>query len=123
MLYDPDTVWGRTEAGDREIKVPRSGLSVTQRRLLQELMPPRSFMKLAARHRIEPPKLENELVRLAELELVAFQRPGVARPRTAPRIHLALPPVTQREISSPGMRYLAMLAFVVGFAAVLLLAV
>ena len=37
---------------------------------------------------MEAPKLENELIWLAERRLVAFQRPGALGPRTAPRIHL-----------------------------------
>lgn len=121
MLYEPDTVWGRTEAGDREITLPRSGLSVAQRRLLKQLAPPRPFATLAARHRVSPPKLEHELVRLAELELVAFQRPGTLQPRTAPRIHLALPPEARGPHFSRGSTLpMALCAFVFGFAVVLL---
>jgi hypothetical protein len=119
MYYEPDTVWGRTEAGDHEITRPKSGLSVAQRRLLKQLAPPRTFTSLAARHRVPPPKLEHELLRLAQLELVAFQRPGAPRPRTAPRIDLALPPgagaaLAGRMTTLP----LALVAFVLGFALV-----
>ena len=123
MLYEPDTVWGRTEAGDQEVTLPKSGLSVAQRRLLKQLAPPRTFTTLAARFRLEPPKLEHELLRLAQLELVAFQRPGAPRPRTAPRIDLALPPGSGR---CPARRWttlpLAFVAFVMGFGLVLLIA-
>ena len=121
MLYEPDTVWGRTVAGDREVTLPKSGLSVAQRRLLKQLAPPRTFTTLAARFRLEPPKLEHELLRLAQLELVAFQRPGSPRPHTAPLIDLALPPEDRparivRWTTLP----LAFAAFVMGFALVLL---
>jgi len=123
MLYEPDTVWGRTERGDKEITLPKSGLSVAQRRLLKQLAPPRTFTTLAARFRVEPPKLEHELLRLAQLELVAFQRPGAPRPRTAPRIDLALPP--EARAARPGWATtlpLAFIAFALGFALVMLVA-
>jgi hypothetical protein len=88
MYYEPDTVWGRTIEGDDEVALPRSGLSLAQRRVLRELGQPRTFAAIAAKHNMEAPKLENELIWLAERKLVAFQRPGAAGPRTAPRIHL-----------------------------------
>jgi len=123
MLYEPDTVWGRTEAGDKEITLPKSGLSVAQRRLLKQLAPPRTFTTIAARARLEPPKLEHELLRLAQLELVAYQRPGAPRPRTAPRIDLALP---SGPSPAPSARWttlaLAFVAFLLGFWMVLLVA-
>jgi hypothetical protein len=76
MYYEPDTVWGRTIEGDEEVTVPRSGLSIVQRRVLRELAQPRTFAAIAAKHKMEAPKLENELIWLAERKLVAFQRPG-----------------------------------------------
>src|SRR4030095_10218442 len=91
MYYEPDTVWGRTIEGDEEVSVPRSGLSLVQRRVLRELAQPRTFASIAAKHKIEAPKLENELIWLAERKLVAFQRPGAASPRKAARIHPADP--------------------------------
>ncbi len=95
MYYDPETLWGRTVQGDRELARPTIGLSLVQRRLLKKLARPRPFAALVASLRIEASKLEHELVRLAELELVAFQRPGAPQPRTAPgrmpRIDLVLP--------------------------------
>jgi len=91
MYYEPDTVWGRTIEGDDEVAVPRSGLSLVQRRVLRELVQPRTFAAIAAKHKMEAPKLENELIWLAERKLVAFQRPGSPGPRTAPRIHLPDP--------------------------------
>ena len=98
MYYEPDTLWGRTDAGDDEIAVPRSGLSIVQRRMLRQLGRPRTLATLAARSHVEAPKLEHELLRLAQLQLVAYQRPGSSRPRTAPRIDLPLPPdQTQRR--------------------------
>ena len=89
MYYEPDTVWGRTIEGDQEVAAPKSGLSLVQRRVLRELRQPRPFAVLTARYRMAAPKLEGELIRLAERRLVAFQRPGSPQPRTAPRIHLA----------------------------------
>lgn len=91
MYYEPDTIWGRTIEGDEEVSVPKSGLSLVQRRVLRELAQPRTFAAIAAKHKMEAPKLENELIWLAERKLVAFQRPGAPTPRTAPRIHLADP--------------------------------
>ncbi len=91
MYYEPDTVWGRTIDGDREVDVPRSGLSLTQRRVLKRLETPRTFATFAAISRLPPPKLEHELIALAQLHLVAFQRPGATQPRTAPTINLPLP--------------------------------
>ena len=46
MYYEPDTVWGRTVAGDEEVAVPRSGLSLVQRRVLRELGKPRTFASI-----------------------------------------------------------------------------
>jgi len=91
MLYEPDTVWGRTVDGDSEIEKPTSGLSLTQRKLLRRLEHPRPFAAFAAQSRLPPPKLEHELMALAKLRLVAFQRPGSPRPRTAPTVDRAQP--------------------------------
>ncbi len=88
MYYEPDTVWGRTIEGDEEVAVPKSGLSLVQRRVLRELAQPKTFASIAAKQKLEAPKLENELIWLAERRLVAYQRPGAPGPRTQPRIHL-----------------------------------
>lgn len=87
MYYEPDTLWGRTVDGDREIASPTNGLSLVQRRMLADLGQPRSFAHLVTRYRMEAPKLERELIRLADARLVAFRRPGADQPRTAPRLH------------------------------------
>ncbi len=92
MYYEPDTIWGRTIEGDQEVATPKSGLSLVQRRVLCDLGQPRPFAVIAARYGIQVPKLENELIALAERRLVAFQRPGATQPRTAPGISLAMPP-------------------------------
>jgi len=94
MYYEPDTVWGRTIEGDEEVAKPRSGLSLVQRKVLGELARPRTFAALAVHYRLDMPKLEHELISLAERRLVAFQRPGSPQPRTAPRIHLSAQPGT-----------------------------
>jgi hypothetical protein len=144
MTYEPDTIWGRTVAGDGEVAAPRSGLSLTQRRLLKELAQPRTFTALAANDRLPPPKLEHELVRLAQLQLVAFQRPGSPQPRTAPGLHpppplpapvtkprtaqsvdVPLPPAVTKPPRSPQRWPILPWCFVaaaLGFATVLLLA-
>lgn len=126
MQYEPDTLWGRTVRGDRELTHPAIGLSLVQRRLLAKLARPRPFAALAVSLRIEIGKLEQELLRLAELELVAFQRPGAPRPRTAPgrmpRIDLgpATTVTPSRGWRAPLPLYFAAIA--VGMGAVLLLA-
>ena len=115
MLYEPDTVWGRTVDGDSEIAKPTSGLSLTQRRVLKRLAHPRPFATFAAQNRLPPPKLEHELMALAKLRLVAYQRPGAPRPVTAPpddRSPRALPPVqaaafAQLQPAAPAARALA----------------
>jgi hypothetical protein len=122
MNYEPDTVWGRTVDGDREIAQPRSGLSLTQRRLLQRLEHPRSFATFAAQNPLDPPKLEHELIALAQLHLVAFQRPGATRPRTAPSINLPLPAPPQSQATSVAILLpLCFAAAALGIASVLLL--
>ncbi|MFO1314758.1 MAG: hypothetical protein U1F58_04060 [Burkholderiales bacterium] len=125
MLYEPDTVWGRTVQGDREVASPKSGLSLAQRRLLKRLTPPRKFTALAAHLHVEPPILETELVRLAQLQLVAYQRPGTAQPRTAPRtaprIDLELPADERPRAAGHSLVVpLGLLAFALGIAGVLL---
>lgn len=126
MVYEPDTVWGRTVAGDGEVTAARSGLSLTQRHLLKLLGQPRTFTALAATNRLPVPKLEYELVRLAQLQLVAFQRPGSPQPRTAPGI--LLPPPSEFVAHRPSMRErwpslpLCFVATALGFATVLMLA-
>ena len=123
MYYEPDTVWGRTIEGDEEVEKPRSGLSLVQRRVLRELGQPRTFAAIAARQHIAAPKLEHELIRLAERRLVAFQRPGAKQPRTAPRIHLAAQAGTAAALPPfwrpPAPVYLLAIAF--GMALVLLI--
>ena len=125
MNYEPDTVWGRTVTGDGEVAAPRSGLSLSQRRLLTLLGQPRTFASLAVRNKLPAPKLEHELVRLAQLHLVAFQRPGSPQPRTAPRINLPLPvkavTTTLRERWPP--LSVCFVAAGLGFLTVLLLAI
>jgi hypothetical protein len=119
MYYEPDTVWGRTIEGDEEVATPRSGLSLVQRRVLRELGRPRTFATLAARHNLEAPKLEHELISLAERRLVAFQRPGSPQPRTAPRINLPLTGDATEEWKPALPVYL--LAAAVGISTVLIL--
>jgi hypothetical protein len=118
MQYEPDTVWGRTVAGDGELAAARCGLSLGQRRLLALLAHPLPFAVLAARHGLETTKLERDLVMLARLELVAFQRPGATRPRTAPRIELHSPRARAGGYERPPL-LVCMAAVALGIAAVL----
>ncbi len=109
MLYEPDTVWGRTVDGDSEVAKPTSGLSLTQRKLLKRLEHPRPFATFAAQNRLPPPKLEHELLALAKLRLVAYQRPGSPQPRTAPlsdppRSAALPPPVAAAARLQPAVR-------------------
>jgi hypothetical protein len=85
MYYEPDTIWGRTVQGEQEVAAAQSGLSLGQRRILTLLDAPRTFASLAAKHHLEVTRLEQELIRLAQLRLVAYQRPGSEQPRTAPQ--------------------------------------
>ena len=124
MYYEPDTVWGRTVQGDEEIAVPRNGLSIVQRRMLQQLAQPRTFATLVAKNHADAPKLEHELIRLAQLQLVAFQRPGSPQPRTAPGIELPLaqPPRGHAPAWKPPLVvYVAAVAFGIGFTLLVLL--
>ncbi len=122
MYYEPDTVWGRTVEGDQEIAKARSGLSLVQRRMLADLAQPRTFAALVTRYQADAPKLERELIRLADQRLVAFQRPGTVQPRTAPRLDwpqalLATPPTAPPWKPGP-MAYI--IAIGLGFTAVML---
>jgi len=124
MYYEPDTVWGRTIEGDQEVAVPKSGLSLVQRRVLRELGQPRPFAVIASRYRMGAPKLESELIFLAERRLVAFQRPGSPQPRTAPRIHLAAPDAAAVALPGawrPPMPMYYLLAVAMGVGSVLLI--
>jgi hypothetical protein len=85
MYYEPDTIWGRTIDGEKEVAAAQSGLSLGQRRILTLLESPRTFASIAAKHHLEVTRLEQELIRLAQLRLVAYQRPGADTPRTAPQ--------------------------------------
>jgi hypothetical protein len=85
MYYEPDTIWGRTVQGEQEAAAAQHGLSLGQRRILKLLDSPRTFASLAAKHHLEVTHLEQELIRLAQLHLVAYQRPGAQQPRTAPQ--------------------------------------
>ncbi len=122
MLYEPDTVWGRTVEGDREVDAPRSGLSLPQRRLLKRLEHPRPFAIVAAQSHLDPPKLEHELINLAQLRLVAYQRPGATRPRTTPSINLPLPEDHASQATSITILLpLCFVAAAIGIASVLLI--
>ena len=91
MNFEPDTIWGRTTAGDEELESARCGLSLGQRRLLALLANPRTFAAFAARHALPAPKLERDLLTLARLQLVAFQHQGAKD----------VPPEPDFEPSSP----------------------
>lgn len=76
MYVEPDTVWGRTIAGDQAVTTPLASLSPIQRSLLVDLEEPRTFAHLATQYRAQAPRLEQELLDLAQADLVSVQPPG-----------------------------------------------
>lgn len=80
MHYAPDTVWGRTVDGDREIDWPTSDLSLLQRQVLADLGEPRRFADLVVHCEVDAPTLGRELTCLAEARLAAFQHAGAGSP-------------------------------------------
>ena len=75
MYVEPDTVWGRTVAGDQAVATADPGLSPLQRHLLIDLGQPRTFAHLATRYRAVAPKLEHELLDLVQANLVTVEPP------------------------------------------------
>ncbi|MCC6870728.1 MAG: hypothetical protein IT522_18085 [Burkholderiales bacterium] len=80
MYVEPDTVWGRTVAGDQAVATPDARLSPIQRRLLADLAEPRTFAHLATHYRSEAPKLEYELLDLVQADLVTVDAPSADVP-------------------------------------------
>lgn len=80
MYVEPDTVWGRTVAGDQAVAAPDARLSPIQRRLLADLAQPRTFAHLATCHRAEAPRLEHELLDLVQADLVTVEAPSADVP-------------------------------------------
>jgi hypothetical protein len=78
MELDPTTVCIRSFRGDDEVRKATHGLSIVQRRILMLLDRPRSLAAFAALHRLEPRRFERDLLRLAELGLVALISPAQA---------------------------------------------
>jgi hypothetical protein len=78
MQLDPTTVCIRSYRGDDEARKATHGLSLVQRRILVLLDRPRSLAAFAALHRLEPRRFERDLLRLAELGLVALISPAQA---------------------------------------------
>ncbi len=95
MYYEPDTVWGRTVDGDREIDWPTSDLSLVQRQMLADLGEPRTFAQLATQYRIDAPRLERELSGLADARLVTFQAPDADIPVASASVR------TAQEVPAP----------------------
>ena len=78
MELDPITVCIRSFAGEAEVRKATHGLSLVQRRILMLLDRPRTLVAFAALHRLEPRRFERDLLRLAELGLVALLSPAEA---------------------------------------------
>jgi TonB family protein len=83
MTFDSSTICARTAAGEAELATPSQGLALGQRRVLALLQEPVAVDELAHKHRLDPVKLERDLTRLADLELVLLQGPSIA-PALAP---------------------------------------
>lgn len=84
MKLEPTTVCLRSYAGDDEARQATHGLSIAQRRVLVLLDRPRVLATFAALHRLEPRRFERDLLRLAELGLVALLSPAQAIELAAP---------------------------------------
>lgn len=121
MYCEPDTVWGRTVDGDREIDWPTSELSPVQRQMLADLGEPRTFAQIAMQYRVEAPRFEQELTGLAEARLIAFQTPNVGPSHAFPFPQAAPPiaPATDARAWKPGPAAYA-IATSLGFLAVLI---
>lgn len=78
MELDPTTVCLRSFAGEAEVHKATHGLSLAQRRVLMLLDRPRTLANFAALHKLEPRRFERDLLRLAELGLVALLSPAQA---------------------------------------------
>ena len=78
MKLDPTTVCLRSFAGEAEVHKATHGLSLAQRRVLMLLGRPRALANFAALHKLEPRRFERDLLRLAELGLVALLSPAQA---------------------------------------------
>ncbi|HVE48599.1 MAG TPA: hypothetical protein VNG69_03145 [Casimicrobiaceae bacterium] len=78
MQLDPTTICVRSFRGEDEVRKALHGLSLVQRRILMLLERPRSLAAFAALHHLEPRRFERDLLRLAELGLVALISPAQA---------------------------------------------
>lgn len=72
---DPGTICARTNAGELELRAPKSGLTLPQRRTLSLIAAPQVFAELAAEHHLEPVRLARDLARLGELGLIVLHVP------------------------------------------------
>jgi hypothetical protein len=81
MELDPATSCARTAAGEAELQVARSGLTLPQRKVLLLIVEPQPFAELAALHHLEPARLGRHLARLAELGLIWLHVPAARAAR------------------------------------------
>jgi hypothetical protein len=81
MELDPATLCARTAAGEAELQVARSGLTLPQRKVLSLIVAPQPFAELAALHHLEPARLGRDLARLAELGLIWLHVPAARAAR------------------------------------------
>ena len=82
-MFDPSTICARTAAGESELALARQGLSVVQRRLLSLLNSPSVLSELIDEHRLDPARVERDLVRLRDTGLITLHAPTSAAPPPA----------------------------------------
>lgn len=119
---DSSKVLRRTPAGDSEVAVPASGLSITQRRILTLLDTPARLDDLAVGQALDPERLCREALRLARAGLIAYDVPVTAdaaplkeaatgvrlgEPRPALRAALALSAIAAGALVWTGWQYAA----------------
>jgi hypothetical protein len=93
-IVDSTTLLRRTPAGDAEVAVPASGLSITQRRVLTLLATPRTLGELPLAPGLDAARLRREAVRLAQAGLISCEATATAEIARAANAAVAgAPPV------------------------------
>lgn len=119
---DPGTICARTSAGELELRAPKSGLTLPQRRALSLIAAPQVFAELAAQHHFEPVRLARYLLRLAELGLIVLHVPPARTARSEAVAGDVFPPPLSAAAAAqrrPAVLWIgAVLALVAAMAAV-----